>query len=632
MKVKLYFALAMLLCTVRAYCQASPYSLTIYAPQVFVATGVTGTPIQLNGLTTSTSTVGSSYSVGSITVAGTSLTTATFSVMGSSDNGATYHLLPIYSVTSPLNAPTTSVTVTSGGLYQVNLVAITHVEFVTSGTFTATNLTLTFTASPNGNLSRNGGGSSGTGIGSITWGLPSFMTASPATLTASGSENFTFGTLPVGNGGTGGTGGTGYAYGNGTGPYSYVSTIPVSALASSTININNVPCSLAGSCNTPLICAGTGGTCGVQQINPTCALSSNATTTAAITAGSTSVPVSSTACFSPSGIAFYGGVADAGGFFTWTSISGNTLEGANFYANSKPIYGGTQPSEASGAPVVQVVQAYSGSVNSYPYFAQYQNGGVTYGPTGNGNAAAILNGSASFGGNAVVNGSVAANNVIGANIPGSGAYGAQVQAVDYNYRGGTCGIPDIQYPTTAGGYVWDVVAANEYCTLAANGLAASFFGIRASTTGTGNPGFTIDPSYNVVTRGASTADHFVSGTVNASSFAANTTIGGQQTCLANGTNCPSAVTGNYVTLAMPTAAIAANTCTTPTATTMTGVVTTSAFLTAFSTNPNAVNGWGANGGLSFTAWPTANTLNWSVCNATAASITPGAISLNVGAL
>ncbi len=86
-----------------------------------------------------------------------------------------------------------------------------------------------------------------------------------------------------------------------------------------------------------------------------------------------------------------------------------------------------------------------------------------------------------------------------------------------------------------------------------------------------------------------------------------------------------------IQVTLPTTAISANTCTTPATATMTGVATTSVFDTAFATNPNAVTGWGATGGLTFTAWPTANTLNWSVCNQTAASITPGAMTLNVGA-
>ena len=86
-----------------------------------------------------------------------------------------------------------------------------------------------------------------------------------------------------------------------------------------------------------------------------------------------------------------------------------------------------------------------------------------------------------------------------------------------------------------------------------------------------------------------------------------------------------------ITVTLPTSALTANTCSTPATATMTGLATTSAFDTAFATNPNAVNGWGSAGGLVFTAWPTANTLNWSVCNTTSSSITPGAMTLNVGA-
>lgn len=86
-----------------------------------------------------------------------------------------------------------------------------------------------------------------------------------------------------------------------------------------------------------------------------------------------------------------------------------------------------------------------------------------------------------------------------------------------------------------------------------------------------------------------------------------------------------------VQVVLPTTAITANTCTTVTTVTMTGVTTTSTFPTAFATDPSGVTGWGAVGGLTFVAWPTADTLNWKVCNVTAASITPGAMTLNVGA-
>lgn len=94
---------------------------------------------------------------------------------------------------------------------------------------------------------------------------------------------------------------------------------------------------------------------------------------------------------------------------------------------------------------------------------------------------------------------------------------------------------------------------------------------------------------------------------------------------------PSGASIANVQVILPTSAIAANSCTTAATVAMSGVTTTTAFDTAFATNPNAVTGWGATGGLTFNAWPTANTLNWSVCNQTGASITPGAITLNVGA-
>lgn len=84
-------------------------------------------------------------------------------------------------------------------------------------------------------------------------------------------------------------------------------------------------------------------------------------------------------------------------------------------------------------------------------------------------------------------------------------------------------------------------------------------------------------------------------------------------------------------------AIPANTCygstgsTTPATATMTGLGTTSVPFASFSGNPNAIVGWGTAGGLNLSMWPTSNTLNYLVCNATSSSITGGAITFNVGA-
>jgi hypothetical protein len=42
-------------------------------------------------------------------------------------------------------------------------------------------------------------------------------------------------------------------------------------------------------------------------------------------------------------------------------------------------------------------------------------------------------------------------------------------------------------------------------------------------------------------------------------------------------------------------------------------------------------GWGSTGGISLKAWPTSNAVNYKLCNETAASISAGAVTLNVSA-
>jgi hypothetical protein len=61
-----------------------------------------------------------------------------------------------------------------------------------------------------------------------------------------------------------------------------------------------------------------------------------------------------------------------------------------------------------------------------------------------------------------------------------------------------------------------------------------------------------------------------------------------------------------------------------------GVATTDAIVWSFNADPNGVTGYGAGstGTLSIWAFPTANNVNFRVCNLTAGSITPGAATLN----
>lgn len=104
---------------------------------------------------------------------------------------------------------------------------------------------------------------------------------------------------------------------------------------------------------------------------------------------------------------------------------------------------------------------------------------------------------------------------------------------------------------------------------------------------------------------------------------------------ADGTGCgtPSGTGIANVQITTGTTLIAANTCTSATNTTMTGVATTSAIVPPTpTTDTSAVTGWGSTGGLYFTYWVTSNTFSWRVCNGTASPITPGgSVSWNVGA-
>lgn len=146
--MKRYFiSLALLFLPLVALGQASPYSNMVFPAQTFVSSAQTGAVISFNGLVVP-SNVGSSFAVGTITLTGNALTTVTFSVYGSADNGVSFYPLII----SPANS--TAVTATSNGLYQINLIGMTQIKFVTLGTFTATNISLTLTATPNGAITQ----------------------------------------------------------------------------------------------------------------------------------------------------------------------------------------------------------------------------------------------------------------------------------------------------------------------------------------------------------------------------------------------------------------------------------------------------------------------------------------------
>jgi hypothetical protein len=82
--------------------------------------------------------------------------------------------------------------------------------------------------------------------------------------------------------------------------------------------------------------------------------------------------------------------------------------------------------------------------------------------------------------------------------------------------------------------------------------------------------------------------------------------------------------------ALATAQISSGSCATVQTATATGALTTDSVIATFSGNVTGVTGYTAatTGSLRVDTFLTANTMNFVVCNATAAPITPGAVSVN----
>lgn len=125
-------------------------------------------------------------------------------------------------------------------------------------------------------------------------------------------------------------------------------------------------------------------------------------------------------------------------------------------------------------------------------------------------------------------------------------------------------------------------------------------------------------------------DNYVFGGTTPAAFAIctgsgnNVDFGGNQSS-------PNTVTGCTPQIAVSSGTLAANTCSSATTTTVTGVYTTSRIDVTYSSDPTGITGWGATGGMVIQAWPSAqDTASWKLCNQTALSITYGAISFNVG--
>jgi hypothetical protein len=123
----------------------------------------------------------------------------------------------------------------------------------------------------------------------------------------------------------------------------------------------------------------------------------------------------------------------------------------------------------------------------------------------------------------------------------------------------------------------------------------------------------------------STSAHFIFGNHTGSSgvgtYAALTT-----------SDLPAAMTQTIAngTSAMGTSAISSGTCATVVTTSATGAGTTDIIIYTANADPTAVTGYGpsASGSLYIWAYPTANNVNFRVCNNTGGTITPSALTLN----
>lgn len=84
------------------------------------------------------------------------------------------------------------------------------------------------------------------------------------------------------------------------------------------------------------------------------------------------------------------------------------------------------------------------------------------------------------------------------------------------------------------------------------------------------------------------------------------------------------------TSAMGTGAISSGTCATVVTTTATGVAATDAIIVSPNADPTGVTGYAvsATGSLYIQSWPTSGNVNFKVCNNTAGSLTPAALTLN----
>jgi len=238
----------------------------------------------------------------------------------------------------------------------------------------------------------------------------------------------------------------------------------------------------------------------------------------------------------------------------------------------------------------------------------------------------------------------AVNNAIAAVNPAVAVLAATTGSnLTGTYSNGASGIGATFTITTTGAFTLDGIAINTVGqrVLLKDQTSAFQNGVYTATVvgATGiSPVFTraldYDQPSDINTTGAIPVQ---SGTVNASTSWLLTstvnTIGTDALTYVQFTIAPSNIATKIAsgTAAMGTSAITSGSCATVVTVSATGVLTTDILTTSFNGDPTAITGYGASATgavLTIYPYPTANNVNFKVCNSTASSITPSPLTLN----
>ena len=169
-----------------------------------------------------------------------------------------------------------------------------------------------------------------------------------------------------------------------------------------------------------------------------------------------------------------------------------------------------------------------------------------------------------------------------------------------------------------GGTAYNPISISGDCTLAASGALSC---TKSGGAAFGSAAFANTSAFDAA-GAAATAQS------NTEAFAANAS--NINTGTLNAARLPATVTQTIAsgTAAMGTSAIASDTCAAVVTVAATGVTTTDNVSADFGSDPTSTLGYEPGAMLTIVKYPTAGDVNFKVCNNTASSITPGAITLN----